>query len=139
MKQFIFSLVLLSGCMTSPVPDSTIKDSSDVILDSIVEKSKKLTDSTSHMLHVADEKADEKIKVIIQKVYILKANVDTLKKENNKLHHDVEDLQNVIKVTKSTVIRDTIFITEKKNFWGKSKISKDSSQSVIEDSTIQQH
>jgi hypothetical protein len=32
------------------------------------------------------------------------------------------------------VIRDTIYITEKKNFWGKKKISVDSSQSVVIDS-----
>jgi peptidoglycan hydrolase CwlO-like protein len=139
MKQLIILLGLLSGCTTSAVPDSPIVDSSAIALDSIVEKSKKLTDSTSHILHVVDEKADEKIKVIIEKVYILKANIDTLNKENNKLHHDVEDLQNVIKVTKSTIVRDTIFITEKKNFWGKSKISKDSSQSIIVEDSIQQH
>jgi hypothetical protein len=44
-------------------------------------------------------------------------------------------LKETIKVTKSKIVRDTIFITEKKNFWGRTKTSIDSSQSVTEDST----
>jgi hypothetical protein len=50
-----------------------------------------------------------------------------LKAENNQL-------KELTKVTKTVIVRDTIYIKEKTNFWGKKKVSTDSSSSV--DSTI---
>ena len=53
--------------------------------------------------------------------------INMLKAENNELKEQV-------KVTKTVIVRDTIYIKEKTNFWGKKKVSTDSSSSV--DSTI---
>lgn len=96
--------------------------------DTAILESIKLKDSTIIVLDLADKKTTQVVKKVIEKVDDLQELNNVLKKENS-------SLKETIKVTKSTVIRDTVFITEKKNFWGKTKTTIDSSQSVTEDST----
>lgn len=96
--------------------------------DTAILESIRLKDSTIIVLDLADKKTTQVVKKVIEKVDDLQELNNVLKKENS-------SLKETIKVTKSTVIRDTVFITEKKNFWGKTKTTIDSSQSVTEDST----
>ena len=96
--------------------------------DTAILESIRLKDSTIIVLDLADKKTTEVVKKVIEKVDDLEDLNAALEKENN-------SLKETIKVTKSTIIRDTVFITEKKNFWGKTKTTIDSSQSITEDST----
>jgi hypothetical protein len=96
--------------------------------DTAILESIRLKDSTIIVLDLADKKTTEVVKKVIEKVDDLEDLNTALEKENN-------SLKETIKVTKSTIIRDTVFITEKKNFWGKTKTMIDSSQSITEDST----
>lgn len=96
--------------------------------DTAILESIRLKDSTIIVLDLADKKTTEVVKKVIEKVDDLEDLNTALEKENN-------SLKETIKVTKSTIIRDTVFITEKKNFWGKTKTTIDSSQSITEDST----
>lgn len=92
--------------------------------DSVIEASEKLHDSI--IVHHLP-KADHKIKKLKEKI----ANsVDSLRKENNLLKKEAM-------IVKTVVVRDTIYIKEKTNFWGKKRISTDSTQSI--DSTIIEH
>lgn len=81
---------------------------------------KPLHDSVSKILPVVEQVINKREKEIIREIKYLKA-------ENNQLKEQ-------IKVTKTVIVRDTIYIKEKTNFWGKKKVSTDSSSSV--DSTI---
>ena len=98
------------------------KDQSSVLneSDTVLSNSVKLQHKSSLVLKMAEQSTEQKIKRVIQKVYYLQDKVVDLKKE--------------MKTVKSKVIRDTIIITEKKNFWGKKKVTVDSSHSVVEDS-----
>lgn len=98
--------------------------------DSAIKKSMKLNDSSFMALQMADKTTEVIVKEAIKKV-------DKLEKTNLSLKSEVNSLKESSKLTKTITIRDTIYITEKKNFWGKTKKTIDSSQSevVIEDST----
>ena len=65
------------------------------------------------------------------------SKVDRLENTNNTLKKEIQGLKEVSKMTKTVIIRDTVFITEKKNFWGKTKTKIDSSQSTIVEDSIQ--
>jgi hypothetical protein len=95
--------------------------------DTTILHSQKLKDSTLVVLELADKKTKQVVNKAIKKV-------DDLQLTNKNLKIQNAELKQIIKVTKSTIIRDTIFITEKKNFWGKTKTSIDSSNSVVQDS-----
>ncbi len=95
--------------------------------DTTILHSQKLKDSTLVVLELADKKTKQVVNKAIKKV-------DDLQLTNKNLQIQNAELKQIIKVTKSTIIRDTIFITEKKNFWGKTKTSIDSSNSVVQDS-----
>lgn len=77
------------------------------------------SDSLAKEAMVLLPKTDEQVHTIVEK---MDAQMDNLKAEIAKA-----------KSTK-TIIRDTIYITEKKNFWGKKKTTVDSSGSVVVDS-----
>lgn len=88
----------------------------------IVEK-QKFYDSVAVLIPIAEEKIKQQERKIIRKIDHLEVEADSLKKEN-------ESLKEVVRVTKSIVIRDTVYIREKTNFWGKKKVSTDSIQSI---------
>lgn len=91
--------------------------------DSIIIASHKLHDSILVYIPKVDEKIEKIEKGIVHKV-------EDLEKENQSLKKEAM-------VVKTVVVRDTIYIKEKTNFWGKKKISTDSTQSI--DSTIIEH
>jgi ribosomal protein L25 (general stress protein Ctc) len=124
MKYLIITILIFSACKSSTETTLLIEDSVDLA----IKKSSQLNDSSVFLLNVADKKTEIIVKEVIKKV-------DKLKDENVNMRREVESLNQKMSVTKATIIRDTVFITEKKNFWGKTKITTDSSSTVIEDST----
>lgn len=124
MRLLLVIPIFLISCRASVKQDIVEADT-----DTISQGSVLLYDSVANMLPKA-EKAIKVVEFQIKK-HIIESDkmVDSLKKEN-------ETLKETIKITKSIIIHDTIYIKEKTNFWGKKKISVDSSSTVIEDSTI---
>jgi len=98
--------------------------------DSALQNSMKLNDSSLALLDLADKKTEVMVKQVITKV-------DRLESINVSLKNEIKSLKEVSKMTKTIVIHDTIFITEKKNFWGKTKTKIDSSQSVVVQDSVQ--
>ncbi len=111
MRYVLLAIFLFSCKGAAEVRDQEVFDSTLV---------KPLHDSVSKILPVVEQVINKREKEIIREIKYLKA-------ENNQLKEQV-------KVTKTVIVRDTIYIKEKTNFWGKKKVSTDSSSSV--DSTI---
>lgn len=111
MRYVLLAIFLFSCKGAAEIRDQEVFDSSLV---------KPLHDSVSKILPVVEQVINKREKEIIREIKYLKA-------ENNQLKEQV-------KVTKTVIVRDTIYIKEKTNFWGKKKVSTDSSSSV--DSTI---
>lgn len=86
-------------------------------------KKQKFYDSVAVLIPMAEHKIKQQEKKIIRKIDNLEIKADSLKREN-------ESLKEIVRITKSIVIRDTIYIREKTNFWGKKKVSTDSTQSI---------
>ena len=81
-------------------------------VDSILQKSIKTSDSSVKVLKMADKKTEQTIKQVAKKMEAMKLQIEVLKV--------------MAKSTRTIVLRDTIFVTEKKNFWGKTKKTVDS-------------
>jgi hypothetical protein len=92
--------------------------------DSVIAQSQDHIQSVNLILDSADSKVSESVYTVVEQLHELKAENENLKIQYQRLK-------------KTIVKRDTIYITEKKNFWGKTKRSVDSTQSITEDSTIQ--
>lgn len=133
MKYILFLLFIASCSETDKTNEKPIEDP---IVDSILLTSRKLHDSSDVVLKVAEKTAEQAVKGIVSQVDEMNYKIDGLQKDNQILSDENNALKESIKVTKSTIIRDTIFITEKKNFWGRTKRMTDSSQSVREDITV---
>ena len=111
--RFIIILVMTSllGCNQTPKPvefqsvDSVIKESQSAFVD--INENAKKTDSF----------ITQKVIGVVTKIENLNQEVKELKTENTGL-----------KKAALNVRVDTIYITEKKNFWGKTKTSVDSTQ-----------
>lgn len=128
MRYIIFILFLLSACGGN---DTFVKQDVKGI-DTLIEQSIKLADSSIVVLHLADKQTQLVITKTIQKF-------EYLENTNAQLKNEVRKLKENTKV-KTVVIRDTIYITEKKNFWGKKKVKIDSTQqSVVADSTLNEN
>ena len=79
------------------------------------------------MLPVVEKVIVKKQREIVYRIKDAQNTIEQLKVEN-------AELKELTKVTKTIIQRDTIYIKEKTNFWGKKRVSADSSKSV--DSTI---
>jgi len=90
--------------------------------DSVLQQSNKHIYEYNEVIKQVDSQVAEKVKVVV-------FQMKTLEAENKQLKTDFTKIKKV-----SRVVRDTIYITEKKNFWGKTKRTIDSTQSIIEDS-----
>jgi hypothetical protein len=90
--------------------------------DSVLQQSNKHIYEYNEVIKQVDSQVAEKVKVVV-------FQMKTLEAENKQLKTDFLKIKKV-----SRVVRDTIYITEKKNFWGKTKKTIDSTQSIIEDS-----
>lgn len=104
----------------------------------VAEKEEPIVETTYDSVLIASEKLHDSILVYIpsvdKKIEKLEKNiahkVDELKKEN-------ESLKKEALIVKTITVRDTVYIKEKTNFWGKKKVTTDSAQSV--DSTVIEH
>ena len=114
MKKLVF-LLLIYSCKSKH--EARIDKNIEKV-DSMLQKSQKLNDSSNMVLQLADSTTSVLINNTIIKYNEIKKNKNSLIK------------------TKTITIRDTIYITEKKNFWGRKKIIKDSvSSQTIQDTT----
>lgn len=86
-----------------------------------------LHDSVAKILPAVERVIVKRQREIVYKIKDAENLIEQLKVEN-------AELKELTKVTKTIIQRDTIYIKEKTNFWGKKRISADSSSSV--DSTI---
>jgi hypothetical protein len=118
LKKIVIALVLLTGCAQSPEPKIEENET-----DSILIKSKETIVATDSISKRSDSVVNKKVKKVIWEIKSIKQENITLKEENNAL-------TKAISLKTEKIIRDTIYITEKKNFWGKTKKTVDSSQSV---------
>jgi len=108
---------LFTSCMAKVIEK---KEEAQPSYDSVLAASHKLHDSILVFIPKVDKKIEKLEKGIIH-------NVEELKKENQSLKKDAM-------VVKTITVRDTVYIKEKTNFWGKKKVTTDSAQSV--DSTV---
>jgi len=111
MRYVLLAIFLFSCKGAAEVKNQEVFDSTLV---------KPLHDSVAKILPVVQKVIEKKQKSIVYQINVLKA-------ENNQL-------KELTKVVKTVIVKDTIYIKEKTNFWGKKKVSTDSSSSV--DSTI---
>lgn len=127
MKKIIVILLLFTSCENKREYTSISTKKAD----SALQNSMRLNDSSLNLLDLADKKTEVVVMQVMTKVNRLENSNISLKKE-------IQGLKEVSKMTKTVIIRDTVFITEKKNFWGKTKKTIDSSQSqsetVVQDS-----
>lgn len=126
MRKYFIILLIFYSCSQRETTEKLVVSKAD----SAIQKSLKLNDSSFMMLELADKTTEVVVRETIKKV-------DKLEKTNETLKNEVNSLKQAVKVTKTITIRDTIYVTEKKNFWGKTKKTIDSTQSknTIEDST----
>lgn len=113
MKKFILCLLFVS-CTSAPEPVNIQPNETD----SIVIKSRETVVTSVQASQEADKSINKKVNSVAKEI-------NTLKSENKELAKSL---------SVKTVIRDTVYITEKKNFWGKSKKTVDSSKGVTVDS-----
>jgi len=111
-KLLIIISIGFGSCMNKPF-EKELK--SVVLSDSLIHKSQTLGDSSVRVLKFADQKTAEIVEKVIEKVQTLEKEKIELKKTNK---------------TNTVYIHDTVFITEKKNFWGKTKTKIDSTKGI---------
>jgi DUF1680 family protein len=111
LKKIVIALVLLTGCAQSP--EVKIEENKT---DSLLIKSRETIIKTDIVYKKSDSVVNKKINNVVNQINVLK--------------QDNTYLKNAISLKTERIIRDTIYITEKKNFWGKTKKTIDSSQSV---------
>jgi hypothetical protein len=118
LKKIVLTLVLLTGCAQSP--DIKIENNET---DSLLIKSKETIVTTNSVSKRSDSVVNKKVNKVVLEIKSIKEENSTLKDEN-------VNLTKAISLKTEKIIRDTIYITEKKSFWGKTKKTVDSSQSV---------
>lgn len=111
MKKLAICLLLI-GCSSAPTPKIETNES-----DSILIKSESTFVKSTEVFRQVDKSINKK--------------VTNVTKEINHLKIENKELAKTASI--KTIIRDTIYITEKKNFWGKTKKTTDSSQGIIVD------
>lgn len=125
LKKIVLTLVLLTGCMQSPEVKIEANET-----DSLLIKSKETIVTTSGVSKRSDSIVNKKVNKIVLEIKSIKQENTTLQEENSTLKDENINLTKAISLKTETIIRDTIYITEKKSFWGKTKKTVDSSQSV---------
>ena len=125
LKKIVITLVLLTGCAQSPEPKIEKNET-----DSLLIKSKETIVTTNSVSKRSDSIVNKKVNKIVIEIKSIKQENISLQEENSTLKDENVNLTKAISLKTETIIRDTIYITEKKSFWGKTKKTVDSSQSV---------
>jgi hypothetical protein len=116
MKKYILIALFITGCKQESAEKFVLHLPET---DSIVAKNKKTCDSTVRFLQVVDKKSDEAVSKLITRMSEMKLQISSMKE--------------AIKTKPKTItIHDTLIITEKKNFWGKTKRTVDSSRHYVD-------
>ena len=121
MKKYLVITILFLSCNRT---ETFVLDMPEV--DSVISKSQKTSDSAKVILKFADKKSEEKVLEIITKVSDMKEQIGDMKAEMLTINAQLKEKP------KTITVRDTVFITEKKNFWGKTKTSVDSTSQKID-------
>jgi hypothetical protein len=119
LKKIVLTLVFMIGCTTQS-PETKIEKNE---IDSLLIKSKETIVTTNSVSKRSDSVINKKVNNVVSEIKSIKQINSLLKEENS-------SLSKAISLKTEKIIRDTIYITEKKNFWGKTKKTLDSSQSV---------
>ena len=107
----LFLLLLLAGCTESTNIQTETHET-----DSILIKSKETIVTSDSVSKESDQLVHKKVNSVVKEI-------GSLKEEN-------KALTKAVSLKTEKIIRDTIYITEKKNFWGRTKKTVDSTQSV---------
>jgi FtsZ-binding cell division protein ZapB len=118
LKKIVLTLVILTGCTQSPEVKIETNQT-----DSLLIKSKETLIISDEVSRKSDSAVNKKVKTVISDIKSIEQEISSLKEENGAL-------AKAISLKTEKIIRDTVYITEKKNFWGKTKKTVDSSQSV---------
>lgn len=126
MKKYSFLFIAFLASCHQEVTE--LKDEHSRI-DSIITAVKQHNDNSEIVLNLADKKA----MAVVNQVSV---HLDSI----HKVHAGLKNEYNMFKQSAMTslkiVQRDTIYITEKKNFWGRTKRTVDSTSSYSEDTLI---
>lgn len=122
MKKYLVIAILFLSCNSNT--ETFVLNMPEV--DSVMAKSQKTSDSVKVILKYADKKSEEKVQQIISKVSDMKEQIGDMKSQ-------MKNMDVLLKEKPKTItIRDTVYVTEKKNFWGKTKTSIDSTNKKID-------
>ena len=121
MKKYLVITILFLSCNRT---ETFVLDMPEV--DSVMAKSEKTSNSTKLILKFADKKSEEKVLEIITKVSDMKEQIGDMKSQMSNMNALLKEKP------KTITVRDTVYITEKKNFWGKTKTSVDSTSQKID-------
>lgn len=120
-KISILSFLLLIGCtnqtenMIAPGTSATdLVTNTELTTDDVIAKS----DSIACALQSETENTD---KTITNKIATDKQKIITIAKELVAVKSENEILKDQVTKVKTVIIKDTVFINESKNFWGKKK------------------
>lgn len=123
MKKYSISIIVfLLSCHQSET--EVVDKHTDI--DSIITAVKHHNDSSEVVLHLADKKT---LHIVNQ----VSGRMDSIHDVHAGLKNEFNRLKEFALTSVKTVQRDTIYITEKKNFWGRTKRTVDSTTSHPED------
>lgn len=123
-KLLILSILLLFSCKDTNLEVVDIQQ-----IDSIFVKSDSLAKQAIFTLPKADEQFVNLVEKVETKIDKLEVGIKVAKREADMAKREAELVK-----SKVVYIRDTVFVTEQKNFWGKKKVTIDTSESIDEDS-----
>lgn len=98
-------------------------------IDSIISAVKQHNDSSEIVLHLADKKT----MAVVNEVSV---HLDSIHQVHAGLKSEYNQFKQSAVKTLMKVQRDTIYITEKKNFWGRTTRTVDSAGSYTEDTLV---
>jgi outer membrane murein-binding lipoprotein Lpp len=126
-KLIILSSLLLLGCNNQKLEELEVIDIQQI--DSIFVLSDSLAKQAIFTLPKADKQFTTLVEKVETKIDKLEVDVKVAKREA-----DVAKREAATVKAKVVYIRDTVYITEQKNFWGKKKVTVDGSEPILKDS-----
>lgn len=127
MKSYYLSILIVLASCANHIDDKPIEHSK---ADSIMQVVKQHHDSSIVILNLADKKTMLLVGVASDKLDSIQDVHAGLKGEYDLFKRNASSLK--------IIQRDTVYITEKKNFWGKTKRITDSTSSSIQDTIVNQ-
>jgi outer membrane murein-binding lipoprotein Lpp len=126
-KLIILSSLLLLGCNKQKLEELEVIDIQQI--DSIFV----LSDSLAKQAIFTLPKADKQFTALVEKV---ETKIDKLEVDVKVAKREADIAKREAATVKANVvyIRDTVYITEQKNFWGKKKVIVDGPEPIQEDS-----